>query len=39
MTQTTANSGNDDEKDADGEDVRVTITDHDDFSIDNGYFD
>ena len=26
MTQTTANSGNDDEKDADGEDVRVTIT-------------
>ncbi|TBW68389.1 SdrD B-like domain-containing protein, partial [Staphylococcus lugdunensis] len=37
MTQTTANSGNDDEKDADGEDVRVTITDHDDFSIDNGY--
>ncbi|WP_032604258.1 SdrD B-like domain-containing protein, partial [Staphylococcus epidermidis] len=36
MTQTTTNSGNDDEKDADGEDVRVTITDHDDFSIDNG---
>ena len=26
-------------KDADGEDVRVTITDHDDFSMNNGYFD
>ena len=24
-------------KRCDGEDVRVTITDHDDFSIDNGY--
>ena len=39
LTQTTTNSGSDDEKDADGEEVRVTITDHDDFGIDNGYFD
>lgn len=38
LTQTITNSG-DDEKDADGEDVNVTITDHDDFSIDNGYYD
>ena len=38
LTQTSVNSGNDDAKDADGEDVHVTITDHDDFSIDNGYF-
>ncbi|WP_176745730.1 SdrD B-like domain-containing protein, partial [Staphylococcus sp. HMSC068H08] len=38
FTQTTTNSGSDDEKDADGEEVHVTITDHDDFSIDNGYF-
>ncbi|MBU5609457.1 SdrD B-like domain-containing protein, partial [Staphylococcus epidermidis] len=38
LTQTSVNSGNDDAKDADGEDVHVTITDHDDFTIDNGYF-
>ncbi|WP_049307547.1 SdrD B-like domain-containing protein, partial [Staphylococcus capitis] len=38
LTQTSINNGNDDAKDADGEDVHVTITDHDDFSIDNGYF-
>lgn len=38
LTQTSTNSDNDDAKDADGEDVHVTITDHDDFSIDNGYF-
>ena len=37
LTQTSINNGNDDAKDADGEDVHVTITDHDDFSIDNGY--
>ncbi|PNZ65732.1 hypothetical protein CD128_11310, partial [Staphylococcus croceilyticus] len=37
LTQTTTDSG-DDEKDADGEDVHVTITDHDDLTIDNGYF-
>ncbi|MEJ7240343.1 SdrD B-like domain-containing protein, partial [Staphylococcus epidermidis] len=36
LTQTSVNSGNDDAKDADGEDVHVTITDHDDFTIDNG---
>ena len=39
LTQTTTNSGSDENKDADGEEVHVTITDHDDFSIDNGYFD
>ncbi|QRJ50371.1 YSIRK-type signal peptide-containing protein [Staphylococcus epidermidis] len=38
LTQTSTNSGNDDAKDADGEEVHVTITDHDDFTIDNGYF-
>ncbi|MEQ6092751.1 SdrD B-like domain-containing protein [Staphylococcus saccharolyticus] len=38
LTQTTTNSS-DDEKDTDGEDVNVTITDHNDFSIDNGYYD
>ncbi|WP_176747544.1 SdrD B-like domain-containing protein, partial [Staphylococcus sp. HMSC056D08] len=38
LTQTVTNSGNNDENDADGEEVHVTITDHDDFSIDNGYF-
>ncbi|MCI2952640.1 SdrD B-like domain-containing protein, partial [Staphylococcus capitis] len=38
LTQTSISTGNDDAKDADGEDVHVTITDHDDFSIDNGYF-
>ncbi|HEK7221392.1 TPA: carboxypeptidase regulatory-like domain-containing protein, partial [Staphylococcus aureus] len=37
LTQTATNSTNEDE-DADGGEVDVTITDHDDFSIDNGYF-
>ncbi|WP_230373677.1 SdrD B-like domain-containing protein, partial [Staphylococcus epidermidis] len=38
LTQTVVDSGNDDAKDADGETVKVTIKDHDDFTIDNGYF-
>ncbi|TGN24452.1 LPXTG cell wall anchor domain-containing protein [Staphylococcus pragensis] len=37
LTQTSVNSS-DDSKDADGENVKVTITDHDDMTIDNGYF-
>ena len=37
LTQTKVDSS-DDDKDADGEDVHVTIKDHDDFTIDNGYF-
>ncbi|HDF6182727.1 TPA: carboxypeptidase regulatory-like domain-containing protein, partial [Staphylococcus aureus] len=37
LTQTGANTTEDD-KDADGGEVDVTITDHDDFTIDNGYF-
>ncbi|MCO4457135.1 SdrD B-like domain-containing protein, partial [Staphylococcus aureus] len=37
LTQTGTNTTEDD-KDADGGEVDVTITDHDDFTIDNGYF-
>ncbi|HHE6297225.1 TPA: SdrD B-like domain-containing protein, partial [Staphylococcus aureus] len=37
LTQTGTNTTEDD-KDADGGEVDVTITDHDDFTLDNGYF-
>ncbi|HEG9014277.1 TPA: MSCRAMM family adhesin SdrD, partial [Staphylococcus aureus] len=37
LTQTGTNTTEDD-KDADGGEVDVTITDHDDFTFDNGYF-
>ncbi|HDE0682026.1 TPA: fibrinogen-binding adhesin SdrG C-terminal domain-containing protein, partial [Staphylococcus aureus] len=37
LTQTGTNTTKDD-KDADGGEVDVTITDHDDFTLDNGYF-
>ncbi|HDB5061653.1 TPA: carboxypeptidase regulatory-like domain-containing protein, partial [Staphylococcus aureus] len=37
LTQTVTNTTEDD-KDADGGEVDVTITDHDDFTLDNGYF-
>ncbi|HDF3788387.1 TPA: carboxypeptidase regulatory-like domain-containing protein, partial [Staphylococcus aureus] len=37
LTQTDTNTTEDD-KDADGGEVDVTITDHDDFTLDNGYF-
>ncbi|HEJ7497878.1 TPA: MSCRAMM family adhesin SdrD, partial [Staphylococcus aureus] len=37
LTQTGTNTTEDD-KDADGCEVDVTITDHDDFTLDNGYF-
>ncbi|WP_218089692.1 MSCRAMM family adhesin SdrC, partial [Staphylococcus aureus] len=34
----TGTNTTEDDKDADGGEVDVTITDHDDFTIDNGYF-
>ncbi|HCZ2911887.1 TPA: fibrinogen-binding adhesin SdrG C-terminal domain-containing protein, partial [Staphylococcus aureus] len=37
LTQTGTNTTEDD-KDADGGEVDVTITDHDDFTLDNGYY-
>ncbi|KMS49870.1 MSCRAMM family adhesin SdrD, partial [Staphylococcus aureus] len=37
LTQTVTNTTEDD-KDADGGEVDVTITDHDDFTLDNGYY-
>ncbi|HCW7713251.1 TPA: fibrinogen-binding adhesin SdrG C-terminal domain-containing protein, partial [Staphylococcus aureus] len=37
LTQTGTNT-TDDDKDADGGEVDVTITDHDDFTLDNGYY-